>query len=466
MKGAGAVRSGRSDPAGGLAGQLVSELADVPTLQTLSGRHQLLALIRRGAPGFADVAEWSVVRQHLIEIVLECLRQPARLPVLVGALELMTPDDRAVQRIRSLVSGANVRDVLPDADLDEVRHLLERVRPDTGWVSRFDAAAAESAWHEPVPSAITLVLDAAGVASRPVANLLMAWADRQLDRFDLHHEPDSEPGSVPEPELESEPEPESELRFEPVSEKHEETPPVAPADTVIPPPDDGEDAVDAHRLEYRPIPRRVRFAAGAAVVTVLVSMLALNRCADLDARDDGRKSASTQEGANAGSPSPTASRSPSHSPTPSPAAPVGDVTLTLSTSGGRRCEIHIDDVKDMWLGVAVRVVGTGKVPSPTAVTIASNLGETAFVSLNKENTSDNAYLYFNDNPSLRYWALVVPAARVPAYLNRAIDLHVTVDPSDVVRETNEQNNILTFRFALPASVDRVEREDYRCSLVG
>ncbi|MFI8822663.1 hypothetical protein [Streptomyces sp. NPDC053431] len=101
----------------------------VTGLDAPPGRDLLISMLTERLPELGNVQRHGRTRLEMLEIVRACLREPRGLRELLDTLTVYDPGSAPVLRIRELVTTSPpVLEVLPEAALQDVRALLDRVR--------------------------------------------------------------------------------------------------------------------------------------------------------------------------------------------------------------------------------------------------------------------------------------------------------------------------------------------------
>jgi tetratricopeptide (TPR) repeat protein len=241
-----------NDPAHELREALTDALMRVPLISSSGNRRLLISLIRRDITKFPDVEERHEVRLHVVELVLVCLEQPARLRALRNALMLMAPDDGTTQRACELIDSATLLSLLSEVELQKARDLLHQVAEEaelvdwrvlaaglepgtvtvaTGLVDAFDQLV-RCRLSQDHPPALTLVARTAATPARP-AVALRSWLEEICARMALPtRPPDAEVGVVAERLVEDPNEPTSGIQISGDFPKVATEP--GPADGIVP----------------------------------------------------------------------------------------------------------------------------------------------------------------------------------------------------------------------------------------
>lgn len=196
------------DPAHELREALTDAVMRVPLISSSGNRRFLITLIRRDISKFPDVEERQEARLHVLELVLACLEQPARLRALRSALMLMAPDDGTTQRACELIDSATLLSLLPEEEIQKARDLLRQAAEEPGladWralAAGLDSGAVSAATglvdafdrlvrcrlSQLQPPALVLVARTAAACAGPAADL-RSWLEEHCTRLALPVEP-------------------------------------------------------------------------------------------------------------------------------------------------------------------------------------------------------------------------------------------------------------------------------------
>lgn len=177
-------------------------------------------------------------------------------------------------------------------------------------------------------------------------------------------------------------------------------------------------------------------------------------------------------------PSSSPSPSPSSSPSPSPSPEVVDVVPTLINDPNvPACGLYtwLDQsgpVKNLWLGFAVAVAPAGT-KKEVQVSYQIEGGQSPDTATLKETQILNGQSTTGDTSAVKYLSASIgilsvdgiPSKTYAPFLTKPRIITVTVDPQNLIKESDEGNNVLKLRVTPPGNKASVAIKDNRCAKV-